>query len=617
MPIDPSPQMWATLAVTALAVTLFVTEWVAVEMAALAVLSVLLVLFELFPVPGLEAGALLAGFGNPALIAVLALLVVGEGLVNTGALDRVARVVGGVRMTPEVALAVALAAVAALSAVLNNTPVVVIFVPIFQALAKRLDIPASRVMMPLSFAAILGGMTTLIGSSTNLLVSSALITLGLEPLGFFEFTSLGVCLAALGLVYLLAVGSRILPDRADMAAAFGGSGRQFVSQCVVPADSSLVGETAVAGFFRGLPGITVQMIHRGREVVLPPYEGFAIRAGDMLMLAAPRPALAEAAVRHPGLLHPPSRDGVDDGRSRVVAAERAAGEASDSEMAEMVLAEVMVPPSSRLVGFNILQVGFRRSYGCVVLGIQRRARMMRGRMDLIRLEGGDVLLVQGPAGAVRGLQKDRDLVVISGSRGVMPKPHHARIATGIFAVVVGVAALGLMPIAVAAFAGASLMVASGALNVRQAVRALDRRVALLVASALALGEALQATGGATWLAHAILGALPDFGPAGVLSAFFLLVALATNLLSNNACAVLFTPIAVSLAGEVGADPHAFAIATLFAANCSFASPIGYQTNLLVMGPGHYRFADFARAGLPLLLLVWVAFSLLAPMWWDL
>ncbi len=611
--------MWLTLAITAVAVLLFVTEWVAVELVALGVLCALLVLFEGIPVPGIDATDLLAGFGNPALIAVLALLVVGEGLVMTGALDRVAIRLSRLPLPPMASVAVTLAVVALMSAVLNNTPVVVIFIPILQSMAKRLNLQASRVMMPLSFAAIVGGMTTLIGSSTNLLVSSTLVNVGVRPLEFFEFTSLGALLAAVALVYLVTVGVRLLPDRASMAAAFGGSGRQFVSQCVVPAGSSLVGQVAAAGMFKALPGITVQMIQRGYQVELPPFDGFELQPGDMLVLAAPRAALADAAARHPGLLHPPARSGVDDVAGRVAESARDSAGADggdDGEMAELVLAEVMVPPSSRLVGFNILQVGFRRSYGCVVLGIQRRAHMVRGRMDLIRLDAGDVLLVQGPASAVRALQRDRDLVVISGSRAIMPKPHHARTASAIFAAVVGTAALGLLPIAVAALAGATAMIAARALNIRQAVRALDRRIVLLVASALALGEALQATGGAAFVAHGFLSALPNVGTTGVVSAFFLLVALSTNLLSNNACAVLFTPIAISLAHQLSVPPHALAITTLLAANCSFASPIGYQTNLLVMGPGHYKFADFVRVGLPLTLLLWVVFTLAAPLWFG-
>ncbi len=620
MPVDPGIQMWATLLLTAAVVVLFVTEWVQIEVTALGLLVALLLLFHFAPVPGadgapaLDARRLLEGFGNPALIAVLALLVVGEALVRTGALDGVAGTIAALPLPPPVTILVTLLAVMVLSAFLNNTPVVVIFIPIMQALATRMGAKASRLMMPLSYAAILGGMTTLIGSSTNLLVSSSLISLGMPGLGFFEFAGVASVLAVAGLVYLVLVAPRLLPDRASMVANFTAGGHQFLAQGTVPADSPLVGEKAVAGLFRSLPDITVQSILRGETAFLPPFDSVALAPGDVLVVAAPRKALTDAAAKHPGLFHPPRGGGSsDEGHERVDdGTERERGEES-----EQIMAEAMVPPASRLVGFSLSQVGFRRRYRCVVLGIQRRARMIRGRMTDIRLEPGDVLLVQGRAENVRGLQADRDLVLISGSTGALPKPHHARAAGVIFLAAVLPAAVGLVPIVISALAAATALVAVGAINVRQAVRALDRRVVLLVASALALGAALEATGGAAWLAAVLLGVVGDGGGLVTLSAFFLIVALFTNVLSNNACAVLFTPIAVNLALRLDADPHMFAIATLLAANASFASPIGYQTNLLVMGPGHYRFVDFVRAGLPLTLLTWVVFTLVAPLIWSL
>lgn len=618
MSVDPSLQMWATLLLTAAAVVLFVTEWVQLEVTALGLLVALLLLFHLFPVlgpdgePVLTVRRLLEGFGNPALIAVLALLVVGEGLVRTGALDGVARFVGGLPLPPVLMILAALVAVAVFSAFLNNTPMVVIFIPIMQGLATRTGLKASRMMMPLSFAAILGGMTTLIGSSTNLLVSSSLISLGLPGLGFFEFTGIAAVLAVAGLAYVVLVAPRLLPDRASMVATFTAGGHQFLAQGTVPADSPLVGEAAVAGMFRSLPDVTVQMILRGERGFLPPFDDVALRPGDVLVVAAPRKALTDAAARHPGLFHPPRGADGETGRERV---EGEKGRERGREESEQIMAEAMVPPASRLVGFSLSQIGFRRRYNCVVLGIQRRARMIRGRMTDIRLEPGDVLLVQGRAENLRALQADRDLVLISGSTGALPKPHHARTAAVIFLAAIVPAALGMVPVVISALAAAAALVAVGAINVRQAVRALDRRVVLLVASALALGAALEATGGAAWLATVLLSAVGDGGLLVTLSAFFLIVALFTNVLSNNACAVLFTPIAVNLATRLEADPHLFAIATLLAANTSFASPIGYQTNLLVMGPGHYRFADFVRAGLPLTLLTWLVFTLVAPLFW--
>ncbi|MBF0393558.1 MAG: SLC13 family permease, partial [Alphaproteobacteria bacterium] len=570
--------MWVTMGLAVGAVVLFATEWVSLELVALGLLVALLALFHVAPVPGLDATGLLSGFGNPALLTVLALLVVGEGLVQTGALDRVAAAAMRLRLKPTTTLALSLVFVAVISAFLNNTPVVVIFLPIVQALAGRAGLHASRVLMGLSFAAILGGMTTVIGSSTNLLVSSALIGLGHAPLGFFEFTGIGALLAAVGLVWVLGVMPRLLPDRAQIGQSANGSGRQFVSHATVPEGSPLVGERPVAGMFRRLPDMTVHMIRRGEQAVLPPFDGMALEPGDMLILAAPRHALADAAVRHPGLLQPPEHP---------------------AETGPEVLIEAMVRPNSRIVGQTLQNFDFIRRFGCTVLGIQRRARMLREPMTMIRLEPGDVLLIQGGTDSIEALRAERDVVVVSGSATELPKPHHAVPATAIFLVAVGLAAVGVVPIVLAAIAAAAGLLAVGALNMRQARRAIDHRVALLVAAALALGEALEATGGAAFVAREALSLVGEDNPRLTLSLFFLVVALITNVLSNNACAVLFTPIGVGLATRMGMDPHIFAIAVLLASNCSFATPVGYQTNLLVMGPGHYRFVDFVRSGLPL------------------
>lgn len=629
--------MWITLALTTVVVVLYVTEWVSLEMTSLGTLAVLLMFFQLVPLvdafgtPLVTAADLLAGFSNPALLTVLALLVVGEGLIRTGALDSIAEWAAHPRLTASVSVLLILVVVAVLSAFLNNTPVVVIFIPILQAMAVRLNVNASRVMMPLSYAAILGGMTTLIGSSTNLLVSSALIDLGLTPLSFFEITPAGVLMASIGLCYVILVLPRVLPERASMASRMTHHGKQFISQIVVPSDSHLVGEKAVAGTFKSLPDITVRMIQRGEHAELPPFDDYAIQAGDTLVIAATRAALTDIASRYPGLLHPPRRLGVDRARDRLRAGdmgndetvprrekERDKDRDGSKELQDQeVLVETMITPSSRLIGANLQQLAFRQRYRCLVIGIQRRARMIRASMTQIRLEAGDNLLIQGRRADTEALGRERDLVVLSGTTGAVPRRRHAGLSAGIFVTAVGLAALGVVPIVVAAIVAAVLMIAIQAVNLRQATRALDRKILLVVVAALALGQALESTGAAAFVANTAVNLFRDLGPAVILSMFFLIVAGFTNVLTNNATAVLFTPVGINLAAELGVDPHVFAITTVLAANCSFASPVGYQTNLLIMGPGHYTFSDYTRAGLPLLLLVWAAYSLFAPWYWDL
>lgn len=611
--------MWVTLGLLVLTLALYISEKVSVEVASIGILVTMMVAFHFLPVVGpngknlLSPDTLLAGFGNPALLTVMALLVVAEGLNRTGALDRLADGVGNLRLSPVVLVTLALVLVAVTSGFINDTPVVVMFLPVFQALAMRSGLGAGRMMMPLSFAAILGGMTTLIGSSTNLLVSSALIAQGEEGLGFFQQTPMGVWVAGVGLVYVLFVMPRLLPKGAGESQAGGGAGKQFVSQCKVGQGSALDGLQAQAGTFKQLPDITVHLIIRQGESVFPPYDDIVLQADDVLMIAGSRKALTETAARYPGLLSVPEiHDDDDDGDEGPLPVQR-----PQAPMVEQVLVEAMVPPTSRFTGFSVEQLGLNRYHNLVVLGLERRARMMRGPTGGLRLQAGDVLLLMGHENDIETLRQDRDLVVISGSAGLLPRVHHAKTAGLLFLAMLGLSATGLLPIAIAAIAVAVTLVALGGLTARQAVGAIDAKVVLLVGNALALGEAMDATGTAAFLAKAMLSMMGGVGPWGVLVAIFGLIAAVTNVLSNNATAVLFTPIAVGVARQMGIDPGIFAITVILAANCSFATPIGYQTNLLVMGPGHYRFADYVKAGLPMILLMWAAFAIGVKVVWGL
>ncbi len=608
--IDPYWLMWAGLIFVMMAIILYSSETIPMSLASLGLLCSLVLFYTIFPVLDdlgqnrLDPARILEGFANPALIAVLALLVIGQGMVNTRAFDQVAGFaahLGG--KWPMASVVGTLSCVLLMSAFLNNTPVVVIFIPIMQALADRLGRSPSSVMMPLSFAAILGGMTTLIGSSTNLLVSNMLQELGQQHFSFFSFTVPGVVLALTGLVYIIFVAPRFLPRRAAMAhSLIAESGRQFIAQITVGEDSKLIGEQAKAGMFPSLKDMTVRMILRGEHAELPSFEGLSLRQGDILIVAATRKALTDILARAVGVL---STEYSDEGTTQ----------ASDSQ--EQVLSEVMVTPASRLIGQTLEQIGFRYRFRAVVLGLQRRSRMIRARMTEISLEAGDVLLVQASRSSIQSLRASRDLMPMEWSQTALPDPRSARWANLIFFTVLFLMALEILPPVVAALLGVTLMLFSGVLNIRQAGRAIDRNLLLLIVAALALGTVMQETGAAAFLASAVLDIFSWAGPAGVLSVLFLLVAAFTNIISNNACAVLFTPIAVEVAQGLNADPMVFAIAVVLGANCSFITPLGYQTNLLVMGPGHYRFGDFARAGLPLTLLMCLVFAFFAPWYYGL
>ncbi len=609
-------QMISVFLVIGLTLTLYATDKLPLEVTSFAVICILLILFYVFPVVDdmggnkLDAKTILSGFANPALLTVLALLVLGEGLARTGVLDSVAVVVHDMsKGRPALSITIALLVVVVISALLNNIPVVVIFVPIMQALAIKIGKSASRYMMPLSFAAILGGMTTLIGSSTNLLVSSALIKLGEKGFSFFSFAVPGLVVASAGLVYVLFIMPRILPDREGYDGADTSSGgKHFQAQIKISKGSKLAGFKSVSGFFPELEAINVLSFIRGDEHLFPPYDDITISEGDILIISASREKLGDFISLEPELLLPDLANAPAYRREEI---------AQSWHKGEQVLTESMVKPNSPYVGKTLKQIGFRYRNHATVIGIERRTNMRRQRVTETPLESGDVLLIQGGREEVEQLRRSKDIIIMEWSASEVTKPYHAKRATSIFFGVVTFAGFGILPTEIAALCGAALMILSGALTLEQAVKALDLQIILLIAAALALGISMEATGGAAFMSHALVQALGDSAPAIVLSGFFLLVAVLANMLSTKATAVLFTPIAVSVAHEIGVPAEAFAVAVVFAANCSFASPVGYQTNLLVMAPGHYKFTDFIKYGSPLILICWAAFSLFAPFWYGL
>jgi di/tricarboxylate transporter len=618
MMVIDSFQMWATFAIILLAVTSYVIERVSMELTSICVIVVLLLFFHFFPIYGsdganlLGSAAMLSGFANPALITIIALLVIGQGLYHTGALIRPTRRIAVLgRSRPQLTLIATLVSAGIISAFMNNTPVVVIFIPVLTALAHRLHVSPSKVLIPLSFISILGGMTTIIGSSTNLLVAGIAVQSGIPEIGFFDFFVPGLVLATVGCLYVVFIMPRLLPSRDALPSSETGlSGKQFIAQIEVNPEHILYGEQAVAGLFPHLRQMTVRLIQRGEIVFLPPFEDVRLKAGDLVIVAATRQALTEALTSPEGILTtalPEDDENVENTEPTQI----------DASGGELTMAETVVAPASRLIGRRIGQSGLRTETGCVVLGIQRRSRMIRGRIEEIRLEPGDTILMLGSRVRIRGLRANRDLLLMSWSAEELPDMTLAFRARAIFLATVIAAATGVVPIVVAALAGAAAMVPAGCLNVRQASRAFDRRIYLLIGAAIAMALALEKTDGAMVLAHGVVAALDGASPAIILSALFLLIAILTNFLSNNATALLFTPIAVGAARELGVDPLPFVYSVIFAANCSFAAPMGYQTNLLVMGPGHYKFSDYMRAGGPLIIILWLVYSFFAPLYFGL
>jgi di/tricarboxylate transporter len=606
-PVEAGFEMWGTLLLTAAAIVGYASERVSIELTSLGTLGALMVLFHVGGLvtgePTLEDTDILRGFASPALIAVSALLVVGQAMVSTGALEGIARLLIWLsRGSFERALLWTLGYVTASSAFLNNTPIVVIFIPIMRSIAERFGRSPTAVMMPLSFAAILGGMLTLIGTSTNLLVSGEYARLVGRPFGFFDLTIPGLVLVLFGGAYVMLL-PRLLRPRGQRPGLAAAEGRQFIAELDIVPGSNLIGESSRAGLFPRLPDITVRLIQRGYRTILPPFENVILEAGDVLIVAATRKMLTTIFSNYPGHL---LRRSSHVGEAPV----------PNAQAGDLVLSEAMIKPASRMIGQTLELTNFPERSRCNVLGIERRARMLRTRLHELRLEPGDVLLLVGRQADIERLRGDPDVLPMEWSASDLPLVHKAPLAAAILAGIVLPSAVGLLPIVVTALLGVIALIVTGCLNVRQAARAVDRQIVLIIATSLALGTALEATGAAAYLATLVLNTMAGAPAAAVLSVVFLLVALLTNVLTNNAAGVLFTPIAVNVATKLGVDPFPFALAVAFGASCSFATPIGYQTNLLVMGPGHYRFKDFIWVGTPLVFIVWLAFSLFAPWYYG-
>lgn len=600
--------MWASLVVVAVTIVFYMLDRWSMESVSISVIAGLLLLFSL---PGataydgseLSLSVLISGFANPALITIMALLVVGQGLFQTGALEGPTKaLVRSYDKRPALTLIGAFAAVFVTSAFTNNTPVVIMFLPIMSAIAARMGASTSRLMMPLSFVSIFAGMTTLIGTSTNLLAADAYERLTPNELGFFDQSVFGLMLAAVGIVYLLLASRLLLPNREELTETMMKTGKQFVAQFEVTPRHFLDGKEAVAGMFPELKDMTVRMIQRGERALLPPYDEVRLIPGDLVIVAATRQALTDLLSDKPAMLQ-------DVWQSSVA-------ETEDSDDGQLGLVEAVIAPGSRMAGRTVEMLGFRRLTKAVTLGIQRRSRMIRTKLGEIRLEAGDTLLLCGPISAFRDLRSSRDLILLEWSQSEFPTTARAQVARLITIMMVIVAALGIASITLASIVAATAMILLQCLNHRQAARSLDLRIYLVIAAALAMGVSLESTGAAQMLAELVVFLASPFGTLTVLSAIFLTVAILTNILSNAATAVLFTPIAISAAEQTGADPFPFLLAVIYAANCAFATPIAYQTNMLVMGPGHYKFGDFLRFGGPLVIIMWAAFTIIAPWRFD-
>jgi len=589
----PNLEATLVLAIVVGAMALFAFGRMRVDLVALCVLGALLILRLISP------SQALSGLANPATATVAAMFVLSAGLTRTGLVQWLARQIDRLAGKTELRLIVVLSlAIAGLSAFIVNTATVAIFIPVAVVLAGARGISSSRVLMPLSFASQFGGVCTLIGTSTNILVSTIAVASGMRAFGLFEFAPLGLVMVAVGTAYMAFVARWLLPKReGEVQRVDKYRLADYLAEFRVGEESELVGRAWRETKASADPEITLIKLIRGDEELWRPTTT-EMRAGDTLLLHGHVDRLIAAA--HESGLELRSET-VDD-------AVLAAG--------DVKLVEALVPPRSRLVGRTLQSSGFRRRYGTVALAVQRRGKVLKRRLVDITLEGGDSLLLQGPASAVSLLMRSSDLVVTNELTDLFLRRNRAVIALLILIAVVGVAAAGIVPILVAALLGAVAMVLLGCLSIEEAYQAIDWRVVFLLGGILPLGVALRETGAAAWIAETLVVPLASAGPLAVLAGLYIVTAVLTESMSNNAAAVILAPIAFSIAGSMDVDPRPFLVAITFAASTSFATPVGYQTNTMIYAPGGYRFADYLRVGGPLNFIFWGLAVALIPILWP-
>jgi len=590
----PNADTLLVLAVIAGTVALFVSGRLRFDLIALCALAALIVLGLI------EPAQMLHGFASPATATVAAMFVLSAGLVRTGLVQWLARHLDRLAGKTEWRLVLVLCLViAALSAFVVNTATVAIFIPVATVLAKNRKISPSRVLMPLSFASQFGGVCTLVGTSTNILVNAIALSYGMRTFGLFEFAPLGLAMVAAGIVYLMLASRWMLPKRK-------GSEQQvdqyrladYLAELRVTEKSPLIGETwQASGAASEGKGDLIKLVREKKATWRPART--RIREGDILLLHGHMDRLIAMQEKY----------GLEMRADVAVKDEKLSSD-------KVQLLEALIPPRSSLAGRTLKDSGFAGRYGCVVLAVQRRGNVLRDRVADIELNDGDTLLLQCEEENVSKILRSSHLIVTNELTELYVRKDRAAVALGVFLCVISAAAFGLVPILIAAVLGAVAMVAGRCLSLDEAYRAIDWKVVFLLGGMLPLGLAMDQSGAAEWLAGSALALLAESGPLVVLAALYIVTAVLTEMMSNNAAAVLLAPIALSVASSLNVDPRPFLVAITFAASTSFATPVGYQTNTMVFAPGGYRFADFTRVGAPLNLIFWALAVWLIPKIWP-